>query len=288
MRKIFLTFADAKMSRSLIRIQNQALAMNVYDCVIAANENNLDLDFREAYKEYLISSVRGFGYWIWKAQLIIQTLRQMKEGDILQYTDAGCHLNLKGRDRLNEYFELVKKSRTGILGFQAIKPSFHNPKITLPDQSDYKWCKGDLINALGVGDKSHIINSQAIGAGIIFIKKNAESESIIKKWFDVYKKNISLIDDSTSVSPNINGFVEHRHDQAIFSLLGKIYGIDTISAYEYWYPSARFSMLPDWGVLEKYPILAKRDKGVHWTRKPYALIIRIYKRIHLEIRKRIL
>ncbi len=285
-KKIFLTFADSNMANALVRINRQALKMNVYDIIILANEYNLNIKFRDKYKNYLSSSVRGFGYWMWKAELILQTLGQMDEGDLLQYTDAGCHLNIKGREKLLEYFDRVEGSRHGILGFQAIKPEFHNPKIKLPDLSEYKWCKGDLIEALGIAGRIDILNTQAIGAGIIFIKKTGSSELIIKKWLETYKNNLNLIDDSASKIPNLDGFVEHRHDQSIFSLLGKIHGIDTVSAYEYWYPSRIFPMLPDWKILNKYPIHAKRDKGIHWVKKPYALVLRIIRRIRLEMMKR--
>jgi hypothetical protein len=286
MKKIFLTFADSNMSRALTRIRAQAFEMNLYDIIIAANENNLNINFREEYKEYLVSSVRGFGYWIWKAQLILQTLDQMNEGDLLQYTDAGCHLNFNGREKLFEYFQRVQQSKSGILGFQANEPDFHNNKIILPDLRDCKWCKGDLIDFLGVRENSEIMNSQSIGATIIFIKKTDVSMDIIQRWFNVYKDKINMIDNSESISKNMEGFVEHRHDQSIFSLLGKMHRIDTVSAYEYWYPSAIIPMLPDWKILNKYPIHAKRDKGIHWAKKPYALILRILKRVRLEMRKR--
>jgi hypothetical protein len=95
-----------------------------------------------------------------------------------------------------------------------------------------------------------------------------------------------MIDDSSSISNNMLGIVEHRHDQSTFSLLGITHGINTVSAHEYWYPSARILMLPDWEILNKYPIHAKRDKGIYLGKKPYALTLRILKKIRLEIKRR--
>jgi len=260
--------------------------MNTYDVIVVANENNLDIRFREKYKNYLIPKVRGFGYWAWKAQIILQTLSQMDDGDLLQYTDAGCHLNTSGRENLLRYFSRAEQSVTGILGFQAVPPDFHNKKISLPDLREYKWCKGDLLDALGVRCQMSIINTQTIGATVLFIKKCDASLSIIQQWLQTYDSNISLIDDSVSKSENIIGFVEHRHDQAIFSLLGKMHNIETVSAYEYWYPSATIPFLPDWRILQKYPVHVKRDKGIHWSMRPYALLLRIYKRFRFELKKR--
>lgn len=286
MKKIFLTFADQRMRRALERIHNQAINMGVYDCIVIANENNLDLNFREKFAKYLKPEFRGFGYWTWKAQIILQTLNQMSDGDILQYTDAGCHLNSSGRKRLDEYFLKAQDSESGILAFQAIPPPFHNSKIKLPNLQESRWCKGDLIDALAVRSREEIMSTQTIGAGVIFIKKCEESTRIVKHWLDIYESNINLIDNSKSRSEDPFGFVEHRHDQSIFSILAKLNRVETVSAYEYWYPHAIFPLLPDWKILKDYPIHAKRDKGVHWAMKPYSLGERILKRLRFELKKR--
>jgi hypothetical protein len=286
MKKIFVTFADKRMRRALDRIEVQAHNMGVYDHVIIANENNLDIRFKDRYKSYLKPGVKGFGYWIWKAQIVYQTLQQMEHGDLLQYTDAGCHLNLSGRDQLLKYFDLANNSKSGVLGFQAYIPKFHNPRILLPDQSIYKWCKGDLFDYFNVRHLTEITHAQSFGAGILFLRKCEASIQFIEKWLDVYKDGLNLIDDTPSLEPNIHGFIEHRHDQAIFSILANLYDIDTVSAYEYWYPSSKFSMFPDWSILKNYPIHAKRDKGIHWFLKPWAFFLRVTRRASFELKKR--
>jgi hypothetical protein len=274
------------MNRALERIYHQAVNMDIYDCIVIANENNLDLNFRARFAKYLKPEFQGFGYWTWKAQIILQTLDQMSDGDLLQYTDAGCHLNPSGRNRLNEYFLKAQESLSGVLAFQAIPPSFHNSKIKLLNLQESKWCKGDLVDALGVRSRLDIMSTQSIGAGVIFLKKCDESVRLVKQWLDIYEDNIGLIDNSKSKSEDPFGFVEHRHDQSIFSILAKLNGVETISAYEYWYPHAILPLLPDWKILKDYPIHAKRDKGEHWAMKPYSLSKRILKRLLFEIKKR--
>lgn len=279
MKKVFLTFADQRMSRALQRIKNQALAMGSYDFIVLANENNLDLKFREQFSEYLKPGVRGFGYWSWKAQIILQTLSQMNDGDLLQYTDAGCHLNPKGRKKLDEYFIKAQNSKSGVLAFQSTPPTFHNQKIKLLDLREAKWCKGDLCDALGVRSNTNIMDTQTIGAGVIFIKKCDESLKLVTSWLDVYKNNFNLIDDSKSKSENPLGFIEHRHDQSIFSILSKLNRVETVSAYEYWYPNGKGRPGPDWEVLREYPIHAKRDRGLHWSTKTHVFLGRVFKKI---------
>jgi hypothetical protein len=262
MSRVFLSFADSRMKPSLKRISKQAKNFGVYDKIIVADESYLDRRFRKKYKSELVFGSRGYGYWIWKPQILLQALSSMKEGDILQYTDAGCHLNINGKNRLLEYFALTEKSATGILAFQAKPPA--PPLIydgrQLLDLSDYRWTKGDLLDYFNVREREEIWKSQSVGATVIFVRKAEAALRIINDWLKVPESDFSLIDDTPSRSANLEGFVEHRHDQSIFSLLCKLNNVETISAYEYWYPSASCLSKKDFEALVDFPIHARRDK----------------------------
>jgi hypothetical protein len=277
MRKFFLSFADSRMSAALHRIRTQAEAMGCYDHIVVADESYLKIDFREKYKDKLQPSVRGYGYWCWKPQVILQLLDQINDGDIIQYTDAGCHLNPAGMTRLMEYFELTNTSESGVLAFAAIPPSFHQVSINLPKMEEYRWCKSDLFNYFKVGSRLEIVNAPTIGAGIIFIKKTHESMSLIKEWLEVIFHDFTLLDDTPSLTENMVGFVEHRHDQSIFSLLCKTHDATLISAYEYWYPF-RFVNYPNWRRLKYFPIHAKRDKGLGFFASAMEFVEKVFKR----------
>ena len=84
--------------------------------------------------------------------------------------------------------------------------------------------------------------------GIIFIRKCAESLELIRKWRGLFYENFSLVDDSPSKSPNFKGFIEHRHDQSVWSLLVKTNNIRYLSHLEQ--------------MEIEYPIIAKRDRGI--------------------------
>lgn len=280
MRKFFLSFADSRMADALARIRLQAEDMQYYDHIVVADQSYLNIDFREKYKDKLTSKLRGYGYWCWKPQIILQLLDQVNEGDIIQYTDAGCHLNKNGKARLMEYFELADQSKSGILAFAAFPPSFHDSTIELPDLSDYKWCKADLLERMNVISNESITHSQTVTAGIIFIRKSEQSRAIIQKWADVIAADFSLLDDSKSKRENIKGFVEHRHDQSIFSILCKLNHVALVSCYEYGYPS-KHSSAPDWGALKKYPIHARRDKALSFSMR----VVDIFKKIDRRFRR---
>ena len=280
MRKFFLSFADARMAGALARIRKQAEEMQCYDHIVVADQSYLNIDFREKYKDKLTDKVRGYGYWCWKPQVILQLLDQVNDGDIIQYTDAGCHLNKNGKARLMEYFELADQSESGILAFAAFPPSFYDPSIALPDLSEHKWCKADLFEYMNVSTNELITHSQTVTAGIIFIKKSNRSREIIQKWADVIAADFSLLDDSKSKKSNMEGFVEHRHDQSIFSVLCKLNHVALVSCYEYGYPS-KGSSTPDWDVLKNYPIHARRDKALSFSMR----VVDIFKKIDRRLRR---
>jgi hypothetical protein len=256
-----LSFADSRLGFYLRnpreRLQRQAEAMGFFgDRIKIWTEADLDGDFREKMKSHLIHGSRGYGYWCWKPQIVLQLLREMNEGDILLYVDVGCHLNPEGIDRLKEYFELAEKY--GIVGFQArqIDDALHNDFST-HFLLDREWCKGDLLDYFGVRHNSSIVNSGQIGSGIFLVKKSAAAVRFFEEFRQVYFDRYELCDDSPSISPNLPGFIENRHDQSIFSLLVKRNGVFTLSSLEYDPKNGR----TDWSSWMSYPIWAKHDKG---------------------------
>lgn len=261
MKKIFLTFADTRLQRSLERIARQAETMGCYDTVITTTERDLDPSFRIKFAEKLRPDVRGFGYWSWKPQIIMQILATAGDGDIVQYSDVGCHLNPAGKERLEYYFEQATISESGIVAFQTRPPE--NPLTDdgrkFFDLPEYQWIKGDLIDYFGIRENKAILTSQTIGATVMFVRNCSKSREIISQWLSAIHHDFSLIDDSPSKAPNSEGFIEHRHDQSIFSVLCKLYNIDTLSGCELYYPK-KTSLRPDWKLLTHFPIHVKRDK----------------------------
>ena len=267
--------------------------MGCFENIFTFNEDDISLEFRIKYQDYLSSDVRGYGYWCWKPECIKMALDVIPEGEFLLYIDAGCHLNKKGLMRLKDYFNLLAQTPNGILSFQAMTPTLGNSKIKydgrkLFEQFNYQWIKGDLLEYFGVKNNPAYTHAQVIGAGIILVRKGVDSQQIINEWSSVIEANFSLIDDTPSSSPNMPGFIEHRHDQAIFSLLCIKHKVLTISAYEYWYPKRGKSqvMKPDWTALKEFPIHAKRDKEnvnilVFALRKARACIKKFYTLIKL-------
>lgn len=259
--KTFITFADSRMSDVLERIQRQATAIGFFDEVKTYTEMSLDSDFRHKYKNQLSKSVRGFGYWCWKSHLIQKELSRLPEGSHLYYCDAGCHINPRGIARLQEYDEILASSPTGIVAFEI-------------DYLERQWTKGDIFSHFGIKERDDIVNSNQIQATIILIRKCKKAVDFVNEWVKTWEDNFSLIDDTPSQSPNFADFIENRHDQSIFSVLGKLYGITLLSYKEIEPPVDAVRNIEAWQKLKDSPILAMRDR---YCTKAYLRKLKRYK-----------
>ncbi|MDR1613859.1 MAG: hypothetical protein LBT97_13940 [Planctomycetota bacterium] len=244
---IFVSFGDSRMADAARRIRAQAEAMNVFDRICVWNENDLDTAFRERFVDRLVPGSRGFGFWCWKPHVIKTCLDAMRDGDILLYTDIGCHLRTEGRETLLEYFECARNSPSGVFGFSGERgASFLK-----------HYVKGDILAYFGVYDDDWICDSPGFIAGAIAVARKPESMALIRRWEKAYEDDFELATDSPSRVPNKPGFIRNLHDQALFSVLCTMYGAacrkgDAIEA-----TAPNF-----WKAEKPHPIAALRDKGL--------------------------
>lgn len=219
-KKYFCTFASYNMSEALDRIEKQAKDINFFDDIFIYDENKLEDHFKEKYNNKLKSNIRGFGYWVWKPEIILKSFEKINEGDILLYCDAGCHLNKKGIKKLESYFRGVNNLESGIGVTQyCIKSENNNLKNI--DYLEREWTKGDIFDFFNVRNNKNIYNTGQFQATVIFIKKNKKTIDLIEKWASVFEENFNLVDDSPSKSKNFQGFIQNTYDQSIFSVLLK-------------------------------------------------------------------
>jgi hypothetical protein len=251
---IVVTFADSRMRSALTRVKRQAKKFSEFETTYAWSESALDPSFVSGMGAKLSRDVRGFGYWSWKPQVILQALDKMNDGEILVYMDAGCHLNLAGAARLGEYFDIVAHSTSGILGFQL-----ESNAVGLLHEST--WTKGDVLDFFDVRNNILVTESDQICGTIIVLQKRVETIVFFEKWRDLFVSNFSLFDDSASLSANAPNFIEHRHDQSVFSIMAKLAGVSVVSHSENYPLSKLPSGKLNWQSLDSYPIHARRDKG---------------------------
>lgn len=260
-----LTFADESHEASSRRVIKQARGFP-FKTVRAKSEKNLSADFRELLADYLTAGSKGYGFMLWKPEVILNTMEALPEGDTLLYVDAGCHLQRSGLGRFHDYLLLLEMSSYGILGFQH-RPNLSNrfdTKETPDDITDAPYTKTEVLQELGSEVISHQTDTPGLQSGVIFFKNTEPQRNFVRRWRNIGTEFPFLFSDKFDPLIQLPGFIAPRHDQTVFSLLAKKWGADTLSAWETWLPGMSRRRYQSFA---SSPIVARRDlRAAHQSR----------------------
>jgi hypothetical protein len=192
------------------RLLRQASAIRLFDRLVYANGQHLHMDpqFWPKHGHFVELHTKGYGYWIWKPYIIRQILSQIADNDLLLYCDAGCEIDLRDKEKINQVFE---KTKTDLIVGSEVGPEWGCEEM---------WCKKDLCYFLGIGNSDPILRTPQRQACALCILKCRKTLQLVDEWYQLACR-YHLLDDSPSNLPNSSNFREHRHDQSIFSLLTK-------------------------------------------------------------------
>ena len=141
--------------KALNRIKEQAIGLKCFDNIITYTDYNLknDNEFWKQHGSFVENNKRGYGYWLWKPYIILQTLDKMQDNDILLYADAGCEI-LNEPEKFKKLLEKCEKEEI------LYSSTYQIEKI---------WNKMDLLQYMNMEDEQ--INSLQSQASFIFLKK---------------------------------------------------------------------------------------------------------------------
>lgn len=244
MKRIFVSFADTRYIKSLERIKSETEQFG-FDERYFLTEKDLPKDFFKGFNPQIYR--RGFGYWTWKPYIVNKMLEKLDEGDILVYSDAGTQWHISGKNRFEEYINMLSLN-TPLLTFQQ-------PFLTKD------WTKGDVFHYICSDSWLKYAMELQLWAGTFLLKKNELCINLFKHWTDIAENHRYLMTDLKSDTPNLSGFIEHRHDQSVFSLLAKQIPHIEISWQEV------EPLNGEWNGREEFPIWAKRDKSFSFIDK---------------------
>lgn len=181
-----------------------ALEVAGFDSVINYNKSCISGNFIEKHKEHFLYT-RGAGYWIWKPYILLDALDKINNGDIIMYSDSGCHFI----HSMDPVFKRLEESKNSLLSFNL-------------SQIEKEWNKRDCFIHLNC-DVPKYTDTKQIMSTFLLCKKNEFTYHIVNEWQNMMSIFHMVADEFISPSKNKNypNFKEHRHDQSVLSLICK-------------------------------------------------------------------
>lgn len=250
MNLYFLSFGNSlNFGQALSRCETQAKNFkhengeNVFKEVFCVDEFDLKNNFSEFLDKNseFINNKKGYGYWIWKPYIILKLMESLNENDVILYMDCGCQINYSAVDRLKFYYEKVLQ---------------HDGVCFETDFDELMFTKMDTYLKV-FPEKNGGTDTPHIMATSMLLKTTEKNKNFLKEWYEIAsEENYRYIDDSPSIEENSKKFLDHRHDQSIFSLLVKKYNyFYKLFDETYWSPDT-------WEMeSKKYPIWATRNRS---------------------------
>jgi hypothetical protein len=195
----FLTFANTSFMRPT-RILAEALNF-AFTTRGALTEEDLG-DFGVKHADFIESNTRGYGLWIWKPKIILDTLHTLNDGDRLVYCDAGMHLNAKGLRRYADYQRILDT----------------HDMVTFSLNDAYKaqhYVKRDAINACYPEFASQL--NPYCYAGVMMLKKTPSTIALVSEWLALCE-TYRFLDTSPSEAEELPCFVGNDCDNGLFNL----------------------------------------------------------------------
>jgi predicted NACHT family NTPase len=214
-----VSFADGAFKNRKTSFIQEAEGFGLFDSVTVYDSQSIEKKYWEQHAPFINSNKRGFGYWIWKPQVVLQRSSELADNDIIVYMDVGFELNRNGLDRFKDYIDLTLSHPTKMLSFSNT-------------HTEQRWNKRDLSAYLNIPADDGKLKTTQLAAGLFVFQNTENNRELIERWRDIsVLDNYHFSDDSDSILTNHSTFIEHRHDASIFSLLRKLRGTE-VTHYE--------------------------------------------------------
>lgn len=213
--KILVNYADKSFYESQKLNSNTGLEIGNFDKCISYKRNSIDKDFLKKHKD-ILNIEKGAGLWLWKPYIILETLNNSNEDDIIFYCDSGS-IFIKS---MNPIFELIKEHNIVV---------FDVPK----EEAGYKeaeYTKKQTFINMDCFYQDYLLSNQREG-GFVGVLNNEKSRKFVSDWLSYCCIPENINDECKD---ELEIFKEHRHDQSILSLLSKKWNIKAFEDLTQW------------------------------------------------------
>ena len=200
MRTFLTTLSNQLYAASRFRLTESAKHFGV-DEIYSYDLEEIKKTFFYLNNKEILDSARGIGYWLWKPYIILETLKKANDGDIVMYIDAGIEIIAS----LKPLYEICKQQPVLL---------FANGNLI-----NFGWTKRDCFVLMNCDSKLFWNSVQCDASSCIF-KKSDVSVRFVEEWL-TYCTDSRIMTDmaNTCGKKNFFGFIQHRYDQSVLSLL---------------------------------------------------------------------
>lgn len=202
----FLVFSNTAFPEPT-RILAEATEFGVFDFIRRTSEKDIPT-FLEKHSEFIRSHKKGYGLYIWKPKIILDTLLSMEEGDVLVYCDVGMKLNKTGLPRFHEYMNLLDTDHPMVV--------FSTNKFYVPQF----FIKQDAIMSYFPEFNDRTKYDHYCYAGLMIIKKTEKTIQAVTEWLELCENYHFIHPITRSIHyKEVEGFQGNDCDSALFNLV---------------------------------------------------------------------
>jgi hypothetical protein len=200
MKTHLVSFSTPQYRRSQKALEASALKFGIDEVHSFTEKDLTKTDFYKAHQA-IFKQARGYGFWLWKPFIILETLKKAEIGDIVLYLDAGNDIIAD----LRPLFDLCLYQ--DIVLFQI-----HTHK-------NKTWTKRDTFVFMDCDKEAYWQAEQVSGASQLY-SVCQKSINFLESWLN-FCENPHILTDTDNICgfPNYPEFKDHRHDQSVLSLL---------------------------------------------------------------------
>lgn len=204
---IYITFSGMPYDTTTQKIYQRAKPCGADECRVYDDHWLIHTEFYQ-HNKWLWDHPhkRGFGWYCWKPYIILDALSKSDNGDVVLYTDADTYPIAN----LRVIFDTA--SRDGVMLFAA------------GHFSNRQWCKADCFTVMGQDEKKYIDCQAGVARFMAFQNGPWRPRQFLMEWLTYCVNPFATTFDISHYSEENPGFIEHRTEQAIMTLLAHKYG----------------------------------------------------------------
>ncbi len=207
-RLVLLTYATGAFVRGQRTLCASALA-NGFDEVLALGPEALADTAFARENTAVLAQPFGAGYWLWKPWLIREHLRRLGPDDVLVYSDAS----------LDGFYRFDRRPEALLARLAATPDGFVVGPLLRQHGPLRHWIKRDALILLDA-DRPDIIDQPSVQASPNLWRPSDGAFALLDAWLEAACDPRILTDQPNVLGqPDHDAFIDHRHDQAILSVL---------------------------------------------------------------------